>query len=169
MRRIVGRRNANGAMGRCCVDTHNAVQCLGPFVLCVVLACGPNREQPVCYDVVDRTDFDPEPGEIWVCDQLAPISKESPEFDDWWTVAIELPPDDDGNCAMCAEDLDPLFWDAFLEVVEVSGLAMDEDPGCVHEGYAIELACRIDDGSDGTCKYEAYVASNCTIGPHYTP
>ena len=138
------------------------------FVFGLVLACGPNREQPVCYDVVDRTDFDPEVGEAWVCDELLPIERKYPEFTDAELVRIELPRD--GACPMCPEDLDSLFWDAFLDDVERYGLASDEDPNCVDDGYAIEIACRIyRRGSDDTCVYQAYVASNCTLGPNYVP
>ena len=137
------------------------------FILGLAFACGPNGEQPVCYDVVDRTDFDPEFGEVWVCDELLPLDRKYPEFTDAELVRVELPRD--GECPMCAEDLDSLFWDAFLDKVEQSGLASDEDPDCVNDGYAIEVACRLDDGASDTCRYEAYLVSHCELAPERIP
>ncbi len=121
-------------------DVRSAALWVVSFAMGLAIGCGSGREQPICYDAVDRTDFDPEFGEVWVCDELLPIARKHPEFTDADVVLVELPRE--GECPMCAEDLDPLFWQAFLDQVNRLGLAPGEDPNCTDDGYAIEIACR---------------------------
>ena len=130
-------------------------------------ACGPSPAPERCYDVVVP---DPEPRpplDIRVCGRSLPTDREHPEFEDGSIVRAELPGGE--GCPMCADELDAVFWDAFLDLVEVRGLDDEEDPDCVNQGYAIEVACRIDDGSSNSCRYEAYLVSHCTLGPNYVP
>ena len=140
------------------------------WVSCALLlvGCGPSAQQERCYDVVTRDAEPPPPLEVRVCGHTLPIDRQYPEYEDVWIARIEREKVDD-RCPMCAEDLDPLFWQSFREEIERVGLASDEDPDCIDQGYAIELACRIGDDVVDTCVYEALLVSNCTLAGDYTP
>ncbi len=129
-------------------------------------ACGPEPTQQ-CYSRATLPGYDVETGVLRTCDVEHPIPRKHPEFEDTAHVLVTIPKD--GNCPMCPWELDEIFWQAFLDELEDRGLEDGEDPDCVNQGYAIEIACLTMAQQPDTCTYSAIVASHCTLGPNYTP
>ncbi len=131
------------------------------------LACGSDDAAQQCYEQATLPGYDFETGVVRTCDVEEPIPRRFPEYEDTEIVDVSIPRD--GECPMCPEELDDLFWQAFLLEMQDRGLADGEDPDCAKQGYAIEIACLGMNQLPGTCTYYAVVASHCTLRGQKTP
>lgn len=130
-------------------------------------SCGTDRGSLECYGTAEGPAYDPESGMVWICDEPTPLPRKYPQFEDTELLMVRLEGQDE--CPMCPWELDQLFWQAFLEQVDDRGLAEGEDPDCIRQGHAIEIACLVQPLHDGKCAYHAVVASHCTLGPVQSP
>ncbi len=138
-------------------------------VLGVALAggCRPEAAGQECYGQQTLPPYDSETGVAYICDEAFPVPRRFPEFED--TELVNLTLDEVDTCPMCPAELDELFWQAFLDEVDDLGLAEGEDPDCVNQGYAIEIACLSQMQEEGSCRYRAIVASHCALADLIIP